>query len=59
MLMNLMIDYAKSEGLKRVTGQVLNENSTMLQMCRELGFHITVDPDDAHICIVELSIGRS
>ena len=47
-LMELMIRYARSEGLKRIVGQVLQENSTMLQMCRELGFQIAIDPQRRH-----------
>ena len=37
-LMRRMIDYAKAKGLRRVYGDVLAENTTMLQMCAELGF---------------------
>ena len=36
-LMQLIIEYAKSEGLKRISGQILQENAVMLKMCRELG----------------------
>jgi acetyltransferase len=57
MLMKLIIEYAREEGLKEITGQVLNENSTMIQMCRELGFLIGMDPDDPHITLVRLPIG--
>jgi RimJ/RimL family protein N-acetyltransferase len=39
LLMRLVIDYAKEKGLRRVYGDVLVENTTMLQMCAELGFH--------------------
>jgi acetyltransferase len=39
MLMRRVIDYAKEKGLRRVYGDVLAENTTMLQMCAELGFH--------------------
>lgn len=39
LLMRRVIDYAKEKGLRRVYGDVLVENSTMLQMCAELGFH--------------------
>jgi RimJ/RimL family protein N-acetyltransferase len=42
-LMQLMIEYARSVQLKRVTGQVLQQNSVMLTMCRELGFAVTTD----------------
>jgi acetyltransferase len=38
LLMRRMIDYAKEKGLRRVYGDVLVENTTMLQMCAELGF---------------------
>jgi RimJ/RimL family protein N-acetyltransferase len=39
-LMQHMIDYAKEKSLRRVYGDVLVENTTMLQMCAELGFHV-------------------
>ena len=38
-LMRRVIDYAKEKGLRCVYGDVLVENTTMLQMCAELGFH--------------------
>jgi acetyltransferase len=38
LLMRRVIDYAKEKGLRRVYGDVLVENSAMLQMCEELGF---------------------
>ncbi|HYA05114.1 MAG TPA: GNAT family N-acetyltransferase [Xanthobacteraceae bacterium] len=38
LLMQRVIDYAKEKGLRRVYGDVLTENTTMLQMCAELGF---------------------
>ena len=40
LLMRRVIDYAKEKGLRRVYGDVLVENATMLQMCAELGFHM-------------------
>ena len=39
LLMHRVIDYAKKKGLRRVYGDVLAENATMLQMCAELGFY--------------------
>jgi len=38
LLMQRIIGYAKEKGLQRVYGDVLVENTTMLQMCAELGF---------------------
>jgi acetyltransferase len=55
-LMQLIIEYAKSEGLMRISGQVLQENSVMLQMCRELGFEVKTDPTDHAICNVTLKL---
>ena len=39
LLMRHIIDYAKGKRLRRIYGDVLAENTTMLQMCTELGFH--------------------
>ena len=39
LLMHRVIDYAKKKSLRRVYGDVLAENGSMLQMCAELGFH--------------------
>jgi acetyltransferase len=39
LLMRQVIDYARGRGLRRVYGDVLAENSAMLQMCAELGFY--------------------
>ena len=42
LLMQRVIDYAKEKGLRRVYGDVLAENASMLQMTTELGFHAEV-----------------
>jgi acetyltransferase len=55
-LMKLMIEWAKVEGLREIEGQVLRENTTMLDMCRSLGFSIRTDPDDLEVRIVTLPI---
>lgn len=55
-LMRIMIEYAAWLGLRTVEGQVLRENTTMLAMCRELGFAVTTDPDDATVAIVRLQV---
>lgn len=45
LMMKHMIAYAKEKGLSSVQGQVLADNSTMLTMCAELGFHIADDEE--------------
>ncbi|MEP6839646.1 MAG: GNAT family N-acetyltransferase [Bradyrhizobium sp.] len=59
MLMQMIIEYSRSEGLNRVFGQVLQDNSAMLDMCRELGFEIKSDPEDSGVCDVTLVLGPS
>jgi RimJ/RimL family protein N-acetyltransferase len=56
LMMKHMIGYAKERGLKTVRGQVLAENSTMLKMCGELGFHATDDPDERGVKLVTLPL---
>jgi RimJ/RimL family protein N-acetyltransferase len=55
-LMQLIIEYAKSEGLKRIDGQILQENTVMLKMCRELGFEIKTDAEDRGLRNVTLNL---
>ena len=55
-LMQLMIECAKSEGLSRIDGQILQENSVMLKMCRELGFEVKTDLEDRGVCNVALML---
>jgi acetyltransferase len=55
-LMQLIIEYAKSEGLKVIFGDVLQDNLIMLQMCRDLGFEVKADPDEPGICKVKLKL---
>jgi acetyltransferase len=55
-LMQLMIEYARSEGIRTINGQVLRENVMMLDMCRELGFHIASDPQEPSSVIVTLQL---
>jgi acetyltransferase len=57
-LMQLIIEYARTEGLRTIAGQVLRDNSTMLAMCRELGFTVSSDPDEVDICQVNLAIAH-
>jgi acetyltransferase len=55
-LMQLIIEYAKSEGLKAISGDVLAENTIMLEMCRSLGFEVKSDPGEHDICDVRLAL---
>lgn len=58
-LMTLIIEWAKAEGLKTISSQVLAENTRMLALCRELGFEIGYDPDDTALRIVTLPVEQA
>jgi acetyltransferase len=55
-LMQLIIEYARVEGLKTIWGDVLAENTVMLEMCRRLGFEVKPDPDEHDIYNVRLTL---
>lgn len=55
-LMQLIIEYARSEGLKMISGDVLQENIIMLDMCRQLGFEVKPDPMEHDLCNVRLRL---
>ncbi len=57
-LMELIIEYARKEGIGRIHGEVLRENVTMLTMCRELGFTVEEDRDDPSLAVVSLDLGQ-
>ncbi len=56
MLMQLIIDYARAEGLRTIHGQVLQENATMIEMCRDLGFQVASDPQEPSAVVVTLPL---
>jgi len=55
-LMQLIIEYARSEGLKVIAGDVLRENTVMLAMCRKLGFEVKTDSAEQDVCNVKLTL---
>ena len=57
-LMQMIIEYGRSEGLAQIIGQILHENSVMLKMCRELGFEVRTNPEDHGLCDVTLVLDR-
>jgi acetyltransferase len=55
-LMEHLLAYARAEGLGRIEGTVLAENTDMLAMVRDLGFSVTRDPDEQGLRRVEISL---
>ena len=56
-LMEMIIDYGRADGLQEIFGEVLTENTTMLAMCRGLGFADVRDHDDPSVVHVALRLG--
>ncbi len=55
-LMQVLIDYARSEGLRSLFGEVLSENINMLNMCRDLGFEVKNDPHEPGVARVSFDL---
>lgn len=55
-MMETIIDYARQEGLREITGDVLSENTTMLEMCGRLGFAAERHPDEGNMRLVRLKL---
>jgi acetyltransferase len=45
--------------LRRIDGLFLKENTTMLTMCRELGFAVAADPHESGSCLVGLDLAAT
>lgn len=55
-LMKLIIEFARADGIAEITGEVLQQNETMLAMCRELGFAELHSRDDPGVVQVKLKL---
>lgn len=49
LMMAYLIQWAWQRGVERLIGEVLPENAAMLQLCREFGFAIAIDPRDPRL----------
>jgi acetyltransferase len=45
-LLRRLVDAGRAEKLGRITGRILAENTTMLEMSRNIGFDLKWRPDD-------------
>jgi RimJ/RimL family protein N-acetyltransferase len=59
LMMQLIIEYGRSAGFARIYGQILQENTVMLKMCRELGFETRVTGADPGVREVSLTLSDS
>lgn len=56
LLMERIIAYATSRGLKEIFGEVLSTNARMLKICNRFGFTRHRNPDDAGVVEVRLTL---
>ncbi len=55
-LMTALMDIARSKGLKRIEGEVLKNNASMLKLMKRLGFTASVNPEDSSIKNVHIDL---
>ena len=56
-LLARIIDYARAEGVETIEGNILSDNTRMIEMSREFGFEITRHPDEAGVSLATLALG--
>lgn len=59
MLLRRIIDYARSQGIGELFGDVLNDNKPMLKLCRVFGFKVASDREDPGIMQVTLQLSSN
>lgn len=55
-LMDGLMRAARAQGLERMEGRVLAENTRMLQLMRDLGFTARRAPDEAEVMLIERAL---
>jgi acetyltransferase len=55
-LMRKLMEVARDRGLERMRGQVLSNNSRMLNLMSSLNFSVAPDPDDIAVKVVEIGL---
>jgi acetyltransferase len=55
-LMRVLIEYARADGLQRLEGMILSENAAMRALMRRFGFAFTAEPDDPGVVMSRLSL---
>ncbi len=58
-LMRLIIRFARREGYGEIRGEVLRENTTMIEMCLALGFEAHPEPESPEIMDVRLDLAKA
>ncbi len=56
LMMTRLLDYARQRGISEIFGDILEENTMMIALCRELGFTLTPLPESAEIVHATLDL---
>ncbi|MFO1371412.1 MAG: GNAT family N-acetyltransferase [Candidatus Competibacteraceae bacterium] len=56
LLLRRLINYAHSQGIRELFGEILRENDAMLKLCRATGFTVKACPDDPSVMIATLRL---
>jgi acetyltransferase len=54
--MQILIEYARADGLQFLEGMILSENAAMRDLMRRFGFAFAADPDDPGVVMSRLSL---
>jgi acetyltransferase len=57
LLLEKLVLYARSRGIRELTGDVLSENTVMLKLCSDLGFELKKDSNSSEIVKTRLLLG--
>lgn len=55
-LMKRIVEYAKAYGVKEIHGDVLTENTSMLALCKDLGFEVVAIPGSPEMVVTSLKL---
>ncbi|MDX1352738.1 MAG: GNAT family N-acetyltransferase, partial [Thiomicrorhabdus sp.] len=55
-LLNSLIQHAKSKGLRKMEGEVLSENSSMLSLLKQFDFKLKTMAEDRNVIQIELNL---
>lgn len=58
-LTKLLINYAVTEGVDELFGQVMRDNTAMLKICEDLGVTITTDKEEPIYLMATLNLNRT
>ncbi|MEA3405235.1 MAG: bifunctional acetate--CoA ligase family protein/GNAT family N-acetyltransferase [Pseudomonadota bacterium] len=58
-LLSSLIQHAKSKGLNKMEGEVLSENSSMLDLVKQFNFALKTLPEDKGVVQIELNLNQA